>query len=368
MPVAAADRRIADFRIRRLIAPWVDRPRWSPTYDRPRELVVVEVETAGGAIGMGYLQLLSGGSATVSACLQELVRPHLIGRDATEVEAIWSDLWRANYWVGRMGVTVLAQSAVDVALWDVVGKLAGLPLFRMWGGASRRLPAYGSGCWRGLGGDGMVAKAQAYAGRGFSAIKMQAGHLFDDRTDVAHVRQMRDALGDGVEILVDVNMGWTADQAIAVGRRFQEHGVYWLEEPVPCEDFAGYFRVADALDLRVVGGETHYTRFDLRPFFEHPKVPILQPDVMRGGFTELRRIAAAADTWGMRIAPHLFPELMVQLMAAIPNPQWIEYVDWMEDAWVEPILPVAGCYTPPERPGHGLAFRPEFLAEHAVRG
>lgn len=364
----STSRRIADMRVRRLVAPWTDAPRWSPSYDRHRELVVVEVETASGHVGTGYLQLLSGGSATVAACLQELVRPHLIGRDATEVEAIWGDLWRANYWVGRMGVTVLAQSAVDVALWDVTGRIVGLPLFRLWGGASRTLPAYGSGCWRGLGGDGMVAKAQAYAAQGFSAIKMQAGHLYDDRTDIDHVRRMRDALGAGVEILVDVNMGWTADQAIAVGRRFQDHGVYWIEEPVPCEDFAGYFRVADALDLRVVGGETHFTRFDLRPFFEHPKIPILQPDVMRGGFTELRRIAVLADTWGMRIAPHLFPELMVQVMAAIPNPHWIEYVDWMDDAWVEPILPVNGVYVPPERPGHGLAFKPEFLAEFTVAG
>jgi len=169
MIAVPSDRRIADLRVRRLIAPWVDPPRWSPTYDRQRELLVVEVETAGGLVGMGYLQLLAGGSATVAACLDELIRPHLIGRDATEVEAIWGDLWRANYWIGRMGVTVFAQSAVDVALWDLTAKLAGLPLFRLWGGASRQLPAYGSGCWRGLGGDGMVAKAQAYAARGFQA-------------------------------------------------------------------------------------------------------------------------------------------------------------------------------------------------------
>ena len=361
-----SDRRVANLRVRVLHAPWVDPPRFSPTYDRPRELLVVEVETAGGIVGMGYLQLLAGGTATVAACLDELVRPHVIGRDVTEVEAIWRDLWRANYWVGRMGITILAQSAVDVALWDAIGKLAGLPLFRLWGGASRSLPAYGSGCWRGLGGDGMIAKAKAYVDQGFRAIKMQAGHLYDDNTDVAHVAAMRDALGPDIDICVDVNMGWTADQAIAVGRRFEQHGVYWIEEPVPCEDFAGYLRIAEALDTRIVGGETHYTRYDLRPFFEHPRIPILQPDVMRGGLTELRRIAATADTWSMRIAPHLFPELMVHLMAAVPNPHWIEYVNWLDDAWVEPVLPQDGVYLPPERPGHGLTFRDDFLADHTV--
>lgn len=361
---SAGDRRIADIRVHRLRAPWIDAPRWSPSYDRPREIVAVEVETAGGVVGMGYLQILNGGMETIATCIEELVRPHALGRDVTEVEALWSELWRANYWIGRMGVTVLAQSALDIALWDATAKLAGLPLFRLWGGASREIEAYGSGCWRGLGGDGMVDKAKRYVGQGFGAIKMQAGHMYDDRTDVAHVAAMRAALGETVEICIDVNMGWTADQAIAVGRRFQDHGVYWLEEPVDCEDVEGYFRIADALDLRVVGGETHFTRYDLRPFFAHPKIPILQPDVMRGGFTELRRIAAMADSAGMRIAPHLFPELMVQLLAAIPNPHWIEYVDWMEDAWVDPILPERGRYRPPERPGHGLAFRPEFLSEY----
>ena len=87
---------------------------------------------------------------------------------------------------------------------------------------------------------------------------------------------------------------------------------------------------------------------------------------MRGGLTELRRIAATADTWSMRIAPHLFPELMVHLMAAVPNPHWIEYVNWLDDAWVEPVLPQDGVYLPPERPGHGLTFRDDFLADHTV--
>jgi D-arabinonate dehydratase len=104
----------------------------------------------------------------------------------------------------------------------------------------------------------------------------------------------------------------------------------------------------------------------MRPFFENPNLPILQPDIMRGGFTELRKIANLADTWGMTLAPHLFPELMVQLMASISNPLVIEYVNWMDDAWVEPVLPVGGFYSAPERPGHGLQFKKEFIAEYEI--
>lgn len=358
---------IKDVRSTLLRIPYVEPPRFSLSYDRPREIVVVEVETASGIVGLGYLQPLNGGLLTLKACLDELIAPRLLGRDATAIEAIWKDLWEATYPIGRMGITLMAQSAVDIALWDALGKRAGLPLYKLWGGAPAAIPAYGSGCWRGLGGDGMIDKARHYVAQGFTAIKMQAGHLHDPATDVANVRRMREALGPDIAIMIDVNMAWTADQAILMGRKFEEHDAYWLEEPVKAEDFAGYLRVAEALDLRVVGGETHFTRYDLRPFLENPRLPILQPDVMRGGLTELRKIAALADTWGMTIAPHLFDELMVHLMASIPNAHMLEHMGWLDDLWVEPVPVENGRLRPPERPGHGLAFRPELLKDFAVR-
>ena len=148
---------------------------------------------------------------------------------------------------------------------------------------------------------------------------MQVAHTQDLATDLDNVRRMREALGPDIAIMIDVNMGWTADVAIQMGRKFEAYDVYWLEEPVVADDFAGYMRIAEALDLRIVGGETHFTRFDLRPFLENPRLPILQPDPMRGGFTDLRKTATLADTWGMSFAPHLFPELNVQLLASIPN-------------------------------------------------
>src|SRR3546814_17257410 len=115
-------------------------------------------------------------------------------------------------------------------------------------------------------------------------------------------------------------MGWTADTAIPMGRRFEEHGVYGMEEPVRAEDFAGYFRIADALDLRIVGGEHRFGRHDLTPFFEHPKIPLLQPDLLRCGFTALRRIAPVADQWGMLIAPPLCDAMKGPLVCAPPHP------------------------------------------------
>jgi L-alanine-DL-glutamate epimerase-like enolase superfamily enzyme len=257
----------------------------------------------------------------------------------------------------------MAMSALDIALWDAIGKCAGLPLHRLWGHVRSRIPAYGSGCFRGSGGDGMIAKALHYKSQGYKAIKMQVAHTNDPRGDVANVRRMREALGPDIDIMIDVNQGWSADTAIEVGHKIEPYDIYWLEEPVPADDFKGYLRVAQALSMRVVGGETHFTRFDLRPFFENPCIPILQPDPMRGGFTDLRKIAVLADTWGIAIAPHLFPELNVQLLASIPNGAWIEDMGLSNDLFVEGVPVVDGMITAPERPGHGLAFKPEILRD-----
>ena len=351
-----------------LRVPWPQSP-WlkGHQFGDARTFLIVDVETKGGITGMGYLFLFRPGIKSIIACLNEVIIPSVIGKDASAVEAIWQHLWNTTITFGRGGIATMAQSALDIALWDIVGKAAKLPLHRLWGSYRTQMPAYGSGCFRGSGGDGMIAKALHYKERGYKAIKMQVAHSDDLAADLDNVKRMREALGAGVDIMIDVNMGWTADIAIQMGRKFQDYDVYWLEEPVVADDFAGYLRIAEALDLRIVGGETHFTRFDLKPFFENPLLPILQPDPMRGGMTELRKIATVADTWNMSIAPHLFPELNVQLLASIPNGIWIEDMGLAEDLWVDPVPVVNGMITVPERPGHGLAFKPELLRDCAVK-
>jgi len=285
---------ITELRSTLLHVPWHGKaPEAGLSIESKRDLYVLEIETQGGLVGMSYLMPLRGGLETIDAAMKELVAPRVIGRDATEIEAIWQLLYKNNFWLGRMGVTVFAQSAVDMALWDILGKRAGLPLFRLWGAARTEIPAYGSGVFRGLGRDGMIARAKEFTARGLKAIKMQVAHIRPWREDVLNVKAMREALGGGVEIMIDVNMGWDADTAIQAGHRIDEFDPYWLEEPVIAEDFAGYLRIAAALKTRVVGGESHFGRNDLRPLLETPCVPILQPDPMRGGYTEWRKIAAA---------------------------------------------------------------------------
>ena len=138
--------------------------------------------------------------------------------------------------------------------------------------------------------------------------------------------------------------------------------------PPHADDFDGYHTIADAIETPVVGGENHFTHRDLKPFFASGKIPILQPDIMRGGYTEMRVIAEHAHRAGMRIAPHLFPELSSHLMASIDNPSWLEDMGWYHHLWVEPCVAVDGMMAPPSRPGHGMDFKPELLRDYPYRG
>lgn len=358
---------IKDIRTHLLSAPFTDPPKTGFLELEMIDLLVVEVETASGVVGTGHLHPLAGGMRTLEMCIHEMLKPLLLGENATEVETLWQKMWQATYIQGRMGITVMAMSALDIALWDAVGRAAEKPLWQLWGGRSDPLPTYGSGCFRGLGRDGMIEKAERYVGQGFGAIKMQVAHCFNHDQDVQNVQAMRESLGDAIEIMVDVNQGWGADEAIAVGRRLDDFSLAWLEEPVIADDFDGYHRIADAIRTPVVGGENHFTHHDLKPFFSQAKIPILQPDIMRGGYTELRVIAEHAARAGLTIAPHMFPELSTHLVASIPNPSWLEYMGWYDHLWIEPVRPEGGLMIPPNRPGHGMDFKSELFSDFPYR-
>jgi L-alanine-DL-glutamate epimerase-like enolase superfamily enzyme len=235
------DMTIAAVRTCLLRVPWPQTP-WlkGHAFGDARNLLVLDVETKGGIVGMGYLFSFRPGLRTVAMALEETILPRVIGKDATAIEAIWSDLWRATATYNRGGIVTMGMSALDIALWDAVGKRAGLPLHRLWGHFRSQIPTYGSGCFRGSGGDGMIEKALYYKAQGYRAIKMQVAHTDDLQGDVDNVRQMREALGPGIDIMIDVNQGWTADVAIGMGRKFEPYDIYWLEEPVPADDFKGY--------------------------------------------------------------------------------------------------------------------------------
>ena len=359
--------KITDIRTHLLSVPFKDPPQTGFLTLEMIDLLVVEIETASGIIGTGHLHPLAGGIRTLEMCIKEMLAPGLIGEDARDVEGLWQKMWLSTFIQGRMGITVMAMSAIDIALWDAVGRADNKPLWQIWGGKPNPLPVYGSGCYRGLGHDGMIEKAEKFVADGYKAIKMQVAHLFTHDEDIANVRAMRAALGDDIEIMVDVNQGWSVEEAITVGGKFAEQNISWLEEPVMADDFDGYTQIADAIDTPLATGENHFTHHDLKPFLASGKVPTLQPDIMRGGYTELRVISDLAHKAGLKIAPHLFPELSSHLLASIPNASWVENMGWYDQLWVDPLVPTDGMLTPPDRPGHGMDFKPELYLDHPYR-
>ena len=362
---------VSDIRTHLLSVPYSDPPKTGvasfSSLESNINLLVVEIETDSGTVGTGHLHPIAGGMRTLDTCIHEMLKPLLLGEDATQVEALWQKMWAATYIQGRMGITVMAMSALDVALWDALGRSEGKPLWELWGGSPDPLPIYGSGCFRGLGHDGMIEKAKRYVQRGFKTIKMQVGHVFTHEEDIINVRDMRQELGNEVGIMLDVNQGWNVNEAIEVGLQLDQFDLAWIEEPVLADDFEGYHKIADAIKTPVVGGENHFTHHDFKPFFASGKIPIIQPDIMRGGYTELKVIAEQANLSGIKMAPHLFPELNSHLNACIPNAMWLEYMGWFDHLWVDPVLPENGMLTPPTRPGHGLDFKPELFSEYPYK-
>ena len=326
------------------------------------DLLIVQVETKDGVIGTGHLHPLAGGLKTLEMCVNEMLKPLLIGETIKDIEVLWTKMWNATFIQGRMGITVMAMSALDIALWDCYGRTKNMPLWKVWNGKSQALQVYGSGCYRGLGHDGMIEKAEKYVKLGFKSIKMQVAHCFTNDEDIANVRDMRKALGDDIGIMIDVNQGWGVEETIKVSKEIEKYNPEWLEEPVMADDFEGYKEICKSISIPVVTGENNFTHNDLLPFMKNKKISILQPDIMRGGYTNLIFTSNLANEYGIKIAPHMFPELSIHIVASIKNPSWLEYMGWYDHLWQEPLLPVNGTLKPSDRPGHGMDFKSEICS------
>jgi len=256
----------------------------------------------------------------------------------------------------------MAMSALDIALWDCYGRTKEMPLWKIWKGTKKALPVYGSGCYRGLGHDGMIQKAKKYVGQGFKSIKMQVAHCFNNDEDIVNVRDMREELGKEIGIMIDVNQGWSVEETIKVCQQIESYKPEWLEEPIMADDFDGYDKVCSSTSIPIVTGENNFTHHDLLPLMKGKKIPILQPDIMRGGYTNLIYSANLANNFNIKIAPHMFPELSIHIVASIKNPSWLEYMGWYDHLWKEPLLPKDGMLTPSSRPGHGMDFKTEICS------
>ncbi|MGC2517791.1 MAG: mandelate racemase/muconate lactonizing enzyme family protein [Burkholderiales bacterium] len=323
-----------------------------------QKLVVADIATDEGITGLGYSLVFGGGGAeAVHAYLETRLAPVLVGEDPLLVGRLWEKMFRADMGMKKQGVAAYALSALDIGLWDIAGKAAGLPLFKLWGAASDRIPAYGSGGWSKYSEKELIAEAEKYAAQGCKYYKMKIHHP-DPMENRKRVEAVRRALGDGVRMMVDVNQRLDVLGAIRQAQALEDLDLVWYEEPVLADDITACAEVAHAIKIPVATGENNYTRFEFRELIERRAARYLMPDVCRAlGFSETLRIGHLAAAHQVAVAPHVVHELSLQVVGALANGFLVEFIDWTPpDLFEEMPACQDGCFRIADRPGHGMAL------------
>lgn len=328
------------------------------------------IHTDDGLVGTGYTGLEGAGEELVTRVIDEYYAPALIGRDPYEVKATWEELqWGRMHWVGRAGVTQMALAAVDIALWDLLARAAGVPLWKLLGGHKPQyIETYNTdGGWLNLTIDQLVADASRIVDQGWKGLKIKVGT--DPTEDLRRVAAVRAAIGDGPRLMVDANMAWDAATAHTMGQRLDDQGLSWIEEPMHPDDIASHARLARDLATPIAVGESLYHRFAFRDYLAADAVTVVQADVTRvGGVTEWLRIAGLASGFNRPVVPHVGDMMQVHqhLVAATPNAPMLEYIPWTLELFAEPVTVRDGQLVVPQLPGASTALRPDSLERWRV--
>lgn len=321
---------------------------------------VVRVLTEGGVEGVGFNLGLGGASGrAVATYITDELAPLAIGQDALAPEAVWQRLWGPNKPRMRGGIGVWALSAVDIAIWDIVAKVAGLPLHTLLGGHRRQVPVYGSGGWHSLSDDQLVSECEAFAALGIHSYKFKIGSPRDEERTAL----LRKAMGDDFLLLADANQGFNVREAIESSRMLADYGVGWLEEPVLADSVDDLGEVAEASAVPIAAGENAFFRWGFREICERRAAAFLQPDIARcGGITEFRKIAALADSFNLALSSHLWHELSISVVGAAPSGWAAEYTNVIPpEMWTHPFEVVDGTIEVPDVPGHGAYLTHETV-------
>ena len=340
-----------------------------------RDAVVVKVTTAGGLTGWGESH--HGRAHTAVAKLIETTLKQLVlGMDAADVVGVWKKIYDKQLASHGMGAgTCLAMSGIDMALWDIRGKAAGMPLYRLLGGSRRAVPAYAGGVSLGYQPPAqLIEELKKSLDAGYKAVKLRVGD--SPKRDLERIRAVRKACGEDLVILTDANIGYSVEDARQVMPGMDELNVAWLEEPFPAHDYRSYRLAKGFGRTPLAAGENHYTRFEFNRVIEDGAITILQPDLSKtGGITEALRIAAMASAHKLPIHPHssmtgLNHAASIHFLAAIDNGGYFEGDVSKSNKFRDELVSNPGTVDkdgnvwPLEKPGLGLEVNEEFLRKH----
>jgi L-alanine-DL-glutamate epimerase-like enolase superfamily enzyme len=340
-----------------------------------RDAVVVKVTTAGGLVGWGESHHGRAHTA-VAKLIETTLRQLVLGMDAADVVGVWKKIYDKQLASHGMGAgTCLAMSGIDMALWDIRGKAAGMPLYKLLGGARRPVPAYAGGVSLGYQPPAQLLEELGKSlEAGYKAVKLRVGD--SPRRDLERIRAVRKACGEDLVILTDANIGYSVEDARQVMPGMDELNVAWLEEPFPAHDYRSYKLARGFGRTPLAAGENHYTRFEFNRVIEDGAITILQPDLSKtGGITEALRIAALASAYKLPIHPHssmtgLNHAASIHFLAAIDNGGYFEGDVSKANKFRDDLVSNPGAVDkdgnvwPLEKPGLGLEVNEEFLRKY----
>ncbi|HLF04096.1 MAG TPA: mandelate racemase/muconate lactonizing enzyme family protein [Dehalococcoidia bacterium] len=332
-----------------------------------REFVTLELDTDEGIQGIG---LTFFGGALTPALKQAVdnLTELIIGEDPTPVEAIAAKLRRAAGSAGPGGIFTLALSAIDIALWDIKGKVLNQPVSSLLGGYRDRAPTYASGAlMRPFNIEYLSEAGPRLVEMGFRQMKTQLGAEPSAAKAVERIRVLREGIGDDIDLMCDINQLWSVNQAIDIGTRLEPYHLFWLEDVVAHDDYQGLARVADALTTPICAGEYQYGIVPFRHMVEHRSVDIVMIDLLRvGGITQFRKVAGMAEAFNLPVVSHLVPEIQVHTICAIPNGLTVEYMPWSLRLFEETPVIQDGQILVPQKPGLGLSFSQDTIRQYQV--
>lgn len=286
--------------------PLAENLRWGAMSISTKGGIVVEVKTDEGLIGIGEAGFSCEYFSTVGPLINNQLGPMIVGRDPQDISALWHDMMRATHMWGRRGIETYALSGIDIALWDLLGKITNQPVHRLLGTAQSEVRAYYAPSLKEK--DLIVEEAVLAVQQGYSALKLRVdGNI---RNAVELVSGVRSAVGDSVDLMVDANMSYDRRGALALAKEFQELDVFWLEEPILSHSLSQYINdhswLADKVDLPLAGGESLLTRYEYIDLMTKIPFDFIQPDAASvGGISELKRIGDMASAWNLKLVPHI---------------------------------------------------------------
>ena len=343
-----------------------------------RDSVLVRVETDDGVVGWGEAHHGRAPGA-IARLIDTTMRELIINHDALDINGIWSKVYKMQISSHGMGAaSVLALSGIDLALWDIRSQVMQQPLYRLLGGAPRKIKAYAGGIalgWQDI--NSLADEALEHIANGYRALKLRVGDTAEK--DIARVQAVRKAVGPDIDILVDANTNYTLQDIRKVMPSFDEAGVSWLEEPFPPQDRKAYELARTLGRVPFAAGENHYTRYEFATLLDDGNVQFIQPDLSKaGGITESLRIAAMASAYKLTINPHTSATAInmgntIHFLSAIDNPGYFEgdvtslnpFRDEMMDKPAYQ-LDKDGCVSPYEGIGIGMKINLDFVKAHPL--